>query len=163
MELLTEKEMLLAFKIWEDLYSKKIRRNKLRRKRQSHPDKKRMGQLREARSSLLLSTQAIADRLGISRQAYSRLENSEERGNITLSSLVEAAESMNCELVYSIQPKKGMTFSEMTWKKLLPAAFKDWRLQSARPKGRAQALAYAAFFLLKNSESRRENGWSQRI
>ncbi len=60
------------------------------------------GWVRTVRKALVMSTADLADRLGVSSSAVSRLERSEKKGAVTLASLEKAAEAMNCQLVYAI-------------------------------------------------------------
>lgn len=78
------------------------------------------GWLRLARRALNINIKEMAFRLGISRQAYTRLENSELQGQITLSKLQEVAIAMNCELVFAIRPSTHQSFSRVIWQQIYP-------------------------------------------
>lgn len=62
--------------------------------------------LRPLRLSLGLSTSDLAQRLNVCQSSIVRLEQSEERGAITLASLAKAAQALGAELVYALQPKQ---------------------------------------------------------
>ncbi len=63
------------------------------------------GWLLAIRQGLGLSQAGIAARMGITRQAYSKLEKAEERGVISIRMLQRAAEAMGCELTYFVGPR----------------------------------------------------------
>jgi predicted DNA-binding mobile mystery protein A len=63
------------------------------------------GWLLAVRQGLGLSQSEVAARLGITRQAYSKMENAEERGVIGIRVMQRAAEAMGCELTYFIGPR----------------------------------------------------------
>src|SRR5471030_2017052 len=58
------------------------------------------GWLLDVRQGLGLSQSEVGARLGITRQAYSKMENAEERGVIGIRVMQRAAEAMGCELTY---------------------------------------------------------------
>lgn len=118
--------------------------------------------LRMARTSLFLSVADVAKKLDVSKAAYSKYEESEANGAISLATLARAAEAMDCELVYAIRPKHKKTFSEIIWSKLLGRALKHPWLQKCDQKRRAGALAGIAKQLMSESGFRKEMGWSQR-
>lgn len=59
-----------------------------------------LSEIRRVRRLLKLSTTQLAHRLGTAQSTVSRLELSEQRGAITLSSLQRAAEALGCTLEY---------------------------------------------------------------
>src|SRR5689334_2230604 len=69
------------------------------------------GWIRKVRQALHLSTGTLAEKLSITRQAFSKLEKSELHGTISIKKLAEIAEIMDCELVYAIRPKSREAFS----------------------------------------------------
>ncbi|MFZ4402781.1 MAG: helix-turn-helix domain-containing protein [Pseudobdellovibrionaceae bacterium] len=119
------------------------------------------GWLRQARQGLLLSTQHVAQNLGISRAAYSKFEEGEEKGTISLNTLSRAAQAMNCELVYAIRPKQKQLFSILIWQKLAPVALSRPWLKACDPKRKVQALVSEVKKLLKNSQFRKKQNWVQ--
>jgi len=120
------------------------------------------GWLRRNRTGLFLSAESVAASLKISRAAYSKYEHSEEKGSITLATLVNAAEAMDCELVYAIRPKCRKYFSQIIWEKLLPQALLHPWIEKCDQRRRAHGLAYVVKNLMTSSQFRREQGWSQR-
>ena len=63
------------------------------------------GWLRAIREALGLSTRQLAERMGAAPSRITTLEKAEVTGGTTLRSLREAAEAMDCTLVYAIVPK----------------------------------------------------------
>lgn len=121
-----------------------------------------LGALRTARSGLLLSSGNLADSLGISRAAYSKLEESEEFGTISLNSLSAAAAAMDCESVYCIRPKNKKLFSEIIWGKLLKKAIQHPWLSGCDPRKKSAALESIATQLMSDGEFRKVSGWSRK-
>jgi predicted DNA-binding mobile mystery protein A len=67
----------------------------------------RGGWVREVRQSLQMPLRWVAARMGVTVSAVSHVESREAEGSITLRSLREAAEAMDCDLVYAIVPRAG--------------------------------------------------------
>ncbi len=65
----------------------------------------RGGWLREVRQSLRMPLRWVAARMGLTVSGVSHLESREADGSITLKSLREAAEAMDCDLVYAVVPR----------------------------------------------------------
>lgn len=63
------------------------------------------GWLRAMREVLGMTTRQLAQRMDKVQSAVVDMEKSEARESISLASLRQAAEAMNCELVYAIVPK----------------------------------------------------------
>ena len=80
----------------------------LRRVRESVPAKPSEGWVRTIRQALAMTTTQLARRLGISQPGVVRLEKSEEAGSITLKSLREIAEALECDLVYALVPRDSL-------------------------------------------------------
>lgn len=68
------------------------------------PEVPSSGWIRAIRSSLGMSLEQLAARMGIAKQSVARLENNESDDSITLKSLRKAAEGLNCQLVYALVP-----------------------------------------------------------
>src|SRR5687768_14130003 len=62
---------------------------------------KSKGQLQQIRRALFLTLEKTALKLKISTPAYMKLEESERLGTISVKALAEAAEALNCELIYA--------------------------------------------------------------
>ena len=118
--------------------------------------------LKTAREALFLSTNEMAERLGISRAAYSRLENAEPAGAPSLKSLSRAAEVMGCELIYTIRPKTGQKFSEVIWAKLKRAVLRNAMLRSPNKKQLPRVLAGRARLKQEDGEFRQKQAWTER-
>lgn len=63
------------------------------------------GWLRAIRKALGMTTRQMADRLGVKQPRIITLEKAEPHGTVTLQTLREAAEALNCTLVYALVPK----------------------------------------------------------
>ena len=66
------------------------------------------GWLRSMREALGMSAQKLADRMGVSRPRVAMIEKAEKTGATTLKTLREAAEAMDCMLVYAIVPRTSL-------------------------------------------------------
>ncbi len=65
------------------------------------------GWVKAIRKALGMSLQQMANRLSITKQSATELEQREQDGSITLKSLREAARVLDMELVYGLVPKDG--------------------------------------------------------
>lgn len=66
------------------------------------------GWIRALRDALGMTTEQLAERLGVSQPRISQLEHAELEGSLTLASMKAAAEAMNCTLVYALVPNAPM-------------------------------------------------------
>lgn len=73
------------------------------------------GWLKAVREATGITQQALAKRLGVTRQSYADLETAEKNRAISLASLERAAEAMQCELVYFVVPRPTVagSYSEL--------------------------------------------------
>lgn len=62
------------------------------------------GWIYTVRKALNMTQEQLADRMGISKQYVSRMENNEMDGGITLQSMKEVAHALDMQLVYAIVP-----------------------------------------------------------
>lgn len=62
------------------------------------------GWVRAIRDSLGLTSEQLAERLGVRQPSVLGLERNEAEGRITLATLRRAAEAMDCTLVYALAP-----------------------------------------------------------
>lgn len=69
-----------------------------------HQQVPRVGWVKTIRNALGVSTSHLADRLQCSRSNISAIEQREQHGKITLETLEEIAQAMNCKLVYALVP-----------------------------------------------------------
>ena len=68
----------------------------------------RGGWIRSIRTALGMSQDVLADRLGISRVAVTKLESAELHGGITITKLSEVAAALDCQLVYALIPNTSL-------------------------------------------------------
>jgi predicted DNA-binding mobile mystery protein A len=66
------------------------------------------GWLRAIREALGMTTRQMAERLGVSQPRITALEKAEAGGSVTLQSLRDAAQSLDCTLVYAIVPNDSL-------------------------------------------------------
>ena len=120
------------------------------------------GWLSISRNSLCLTAAEVAEKIGIARITYTKFEESERKGSISISSLAKAASGMDCELVYAIRPKCLKAFSVCIWDEIRPFAMEHPWITKCDPKNRAGALAGIARRKFEDSKFRKKSGWSQR-
>jgi predicted DNA-binding mobile mystery protein A len=78
------------------------------------------GWLKSIRNALGLSTRQLAELMKVSPNSVSQLETNEIKHTATLKNLSKAAEAMDCELIYWIQPKSPRSsFDEILDQKAL--------------------------------------------
>lgn len=65
------------------------------------------GWIRAVRKALGMSTRQLAARMRLKQQSLTKLESNEAEDSITLKKLREAAEAMDCRLVYAFVPNDG--------------------------------------------------------
>ncbi len=65
------------------------------------------GWVRAIRTTLGMSARQLAERMGVSQQAVSRLESKEAVDAVTIKTLRRAAEAMGCQVVYALIPGEG--------------------------------------------------------
>lgn len=66
------------------------------------------GWLRAVREALGMSGKQFARRLGVSAPWVSTLEKKELTGSVTIKTMRQAAESLDCVFVYAVVPKKSL-------------------------------------------------------
>jgi len=71
------------------------------------------GWVKTLREALNMSAEQLAQRLGLSRSRVVQLENAEIHDAITLRTLRETADALECELVYAIVPKADSTLAQI--------------------------------------------------
>ena len=165
MKNLTKKELDFAYQIWQKNYQfgfvdeeiAPFLRDEILAFAENKP-----GWLSKNRRAQFLSAQTLAEKLGISRPAYSQLEASEEMGTISLLNLKRAAESMNCELVYAIRPKNKKLHTHKIWETLLHKALLHPWLQKCDQRKRGPALASIALKIMNDPAFRRSKNWSNK-
>ena len=65
------------------------------------------GWIKTIRTTLGMTSQQLAKRMGIRQQSVTKLEQREISGTITLNSLRKAADALNCHVVYALVPHTG--------------------------------------------------------
>ncbi len=80
----------------------------LKRCRRLPPDAPKGGWIRNVREALGLSCEGLARRMGVAPATIAKMEKSEVKGTIQLSSLRRIARAMDCSLVYAIAPKRSL-------------------------------------------------------
>lgn len=120
------------------------------------------GWLKQVRKASFLTTEHLARNLNISKGTYTKYEEHEQKGTITLASLARAAEAMDCELVYGLRPRNQKRISIGIWQSLAKVALEHGWLQKCDQRKRANALAYIAKKLMEDPQFKREKSWSQR-
>lgn len=68
----------------------------------------RPGWIRTIRKALGLTGEQLAKRLGVVRTRIVRMEVDEQRGAITLKTLEDVANALNCKLVYALVPNESL-------------------------------------------------------
>jgi len=68
----------------------------------TNTEKTKISQIQQVRERLGLSTSQLAHRMGISQSSVVRLEQSERRGTISISSLKRATEALGCKFSYRV-------------------------------------------------------------
>jgi transcriptional regulator with XRE-family HTH domain len=119
--------------------------------------------IRRVRLGLFLSSESIAKKLNVTRQAFAEYERSELKGTISLATLAKVADAMDCELVYAIRPKNRNSFSFGLWLKLYEVAKNHFWLNSYRQLERPKAYVAVANRLMQSPEFKKKHGWSQRL
>ena len=66
------------------------------------------GWVRAIRNALGMTGQQLARRLGTNRQRIARIEQDEKQGRVTVNTLRNVAEAMDCEFVYGFVPKQSL-------------------------------------------------------
>ena len=160
---LTDDEITKAFKIWH----RKFDFDQIQNIDYSYVSIKSdfiapKGWLKSIRQGLQLSASTVAQKLKISQSAYSKYEESEANGVITLNTMSKAAQAMDCELFYMIVPKNKKNFIEIIWDQLLPLSVNHPWIKNCDPYRKAEALAFIAGRNLKDPIVRKQLGWSQK-
>ncbi len=163
---ITQEQIKKAFQFWKSsVYKKQEFEDKLDPfldSRMSAYVSEKAGWLRQCREALFMSTGEAAQRMGVSRSAYSKLESAEEQGTISLNKLSKAAEALDAELIIAIRPKKRMLFSQIIWQKLLPSSVNHHWVKSRPEHVRSQALLAIVKKQMQDPEFRALQKWTER-
>lgn len=79
-----------------------------------------VGWIKAIRESLGMSASAFARKLGITPSSIAKLEKAEADEKITLASLRKLANALNCELQYTLVPRKSL--EEILWERAITVA-----------------------------------------
>lgn len=84
------------------------------------------GWVRALRQSLGMTSAELAERMGVSAAAVSKLESRERSGTVALQTLGRAADALDCELVYALVPRRPLeTMVEDRAKVVATAVYKS--------------------------------------
>lgn len=72
------------------------------------PLRPQVGWIQTIRTTLGMTAQQLAQRMGISQATVSNLEKSEAAHTITLQSLQRAARALDCDVVYALLPRQPL-------------------------------------------------------
>ena len=75
--------------------------------------KPKAGWVKTLRETLSMSAEQLANRLGLSRARIAQLENAEAHDAVTLRTLKDTANAMECEFVYAIVPKGNSSLEDI--------------------------------------------------
>lgn len=159
---MTNREIYRAYLFWTKIYKYKVADDKVRPFLSSDIDLKKFEWIRSAREAMLISTNEMGKRLGISSSSFCNLEKNEVNGKITLEKLRAVAEAMDCEFVYAIRPKQRVPFSHLIWKQLLKDCLNHWWVRTRPANKKPQALAWIARLKYDTPKYREEQGWARR-
>lgn len=120
-----------------------------------------LGWIRQAREAQLLSMETVARRAGITRAAWKKWEENENKGGLSLASLRKAAQALDCELVYGLRPKSGKSFSAQLWNELSKPALELYKRRTRSQKINPLVLANIVNRLLTDPKFRKKKGWSR--
>ncbi len=67
-----------------------------------------LGWIKAIRTGLGMSGRQLANRIGVTKQSISRIEQDEVTGSITIKTLRKVAEGMDCVLVYGFVPRTSL-------------------------------------------------------
>ena len=72
------------------------------------PVRPQRGWIRAIRDALDMSSRQLGERLGVAHSSVVQLERSEVSGTIKLVTLARVAEALDCDLVYSLVPRRSL-------------------------------------------------------
>ena len=79
----------------------------------------RKGWIRAVREALGMTGEQLGKRLQVNKQRVSRIEQDETLGNVTLKTLRQVAEALECTLVYGFVPKDSLNHTVRRQAKVL--------------------------------------------
>ncbi len=97
----------------------------------------RDGWIRSIRESLGMSAAQLGRRLGVCRQRIAQVEKDELPGNVTLKSMTQLADAMDCVFVYWVVPKTSLEEIVRSQAKKIAEASVDRTAQAMSLEGQA--------------------------
>lgn len=126
------------------------------------PGERPFSWLRAARTALQLKTVDVAARMGISRKRYTLLELADDRGALSVAELEAGARALDCEVLLALRPREKKPYAQRLWSVAWPASIDHPWVQSRPSHLKSYALAAVARDLVRATEFRRAQGWSER-
>lgn len=117
------------------------------------------GWIKAIRKSLGMTASQLAERLGISQQSTTRLEENEVSEVITIKSLRKVATALDCKLVYALVPNQGSlerTIKQQAYRKateLMSAVDHSMKLEAQGVGNLEEKILELAEDLSKNANS----------
>lgn len=69
------------------------------------------GWVRAIRDAIGMSARQLSERINVNQQRIARIEQDEKLGKVTLKTLQNVAEAMDCEFVYGLVPRESLKHS----------------------------------------------------
>lgn len=161
---MTDRELYLAYQVWKKSYenancdsfiepflSEKI-----------FSTVPNQSWIRTVRKALFLSMESAAKKLNISRPAFAQIERREAQGSVTLKTLSQVAESLDCELVYAFRPKEKTPLSLRIWLSLIDESMNISKKRKYSVYNQGLSLAATARELMNQSQFRKNHSWTER-
>jgi predicted DNA-binding mobile mystery protein A len=90
------------------------------------------GWVRAIRDALGMSGRQLAARLGVNKQRIARIEQDEKSGGVTINTMRNVAEAMDCVFVYGLVPKESLEQTVRNRAKLIAKKRMDRTNQTMR-------------------------------
>ncbi len=100
-----------------------------------------LGWLRARRDALGMTSRQLARRLNVSQPAVTQMEKSESNGVIRLDTLRRAADALDCDLVYSLVPRRPV--EETVLAQAMSGALRDMAVVDRTMRLEAQGIGTA--------------------
>jgi len=153
-----------AFFIWKQICNLEVADSKVKWALSiSKPNPGSNSWLELCREGQWLTQIEMGKRLGLTKSGYRKLELRERGGKITLEILQQAAEAMDCELIYCIRPKQRKWFSILLWEQVYPRAFQIYKQRTRTEIIKPLILGKIAAQVTINTKFRHEKGWARNL
>lgn len=83
--------------------------------------------LRLSREAQYLTIKDVAKKLKLHQSTLTRIEKSENSGNIKIKTMEKVAKALDCELIYCLRPKSRITFARAIWTLVCPKIVENKR------------------------------------